>query len=244
MNIFADRYQFRARIIPEFLTVLPLAIVLVSFAGELLVFGLLSFALFFIFFQGHFSSKLGRNLQNKLYKQNKLEWHDNYLFKLYQEDKHHKYIVLLKQAVQKSGKKNPFTMKDTSKRTDQIDQIMTWIREQTRDIEKFSTVFDKNCDYGYFRNMLALRPWALGSLVLAIVVLSLSHLSLPLVLTLDISLIKSQFEYWLSAGSFWFLFGLLWVVFWLKVSSVDALNKASRNYIEALLQSVEGIEAK
>lgn len=41
------------------------------------------------------------------------------------------------------------------------------LREATRDQTRFPLVFKENCNYGYRRNVLGLKPWAIGSCVLA-----------------------------------------------------------------------------
>ena len=92
MNIVADRYQFRARIIPEFLTVLPLLLLLISHVEDILVLGFLSFALFFVFFQGHYSSRLGRQLEDSLRKKQTLKSNSDFLLELHHKNPEDKYI--------------------------------------------------------------------------------------------------------------------------------------------------------
>lgn len=244
MNILADRYQFRARIIPEFLTVFPLVILLIAFVKNLLVLGFLSFALFFIFFQGNFSSRLGRKLQKKLRKEKKLEWGSDFLCKLYEENKNDKYVLLLKSAAQKSGK-DALGSFDESKKVEQIDQIIIWIKEQTRNTDNFPTVFDKNCDYGFYRNMLGMRYWALGTMTLTILLLFLPTLIIRITPTLCVDIVYPLFEEGkLMIGGVWFLLVVSWVVFWTKIISIKALNQASKSYIKALLKAVEGIDGE
>lgn len=242
MNILADRYQFRARMIPEFLTVFPLVILLVASVKDILVLGFLSFALFVIFFQGHFSSRLGRKLQKKLLKEKKLERDSDFLCKLYKENKDNKYVLLLKNAARKSGKRDPFSFDKSCERVKQIDQIIAWIREQTRDLENFPTVFDKNCDYGFYRNMLGMRCWAFGAMILALVLLFLPTLTIQRSPMLYVDTSYPLFEEGeLIMESVWFLLAVAWIGFWTKIISIEALNKASENYIKALLKAVEGI---
>ena len=229
--------------IPEFLTVFPLVILLAASVKDILVLGFLSFALFVIFFQGHFSSRLGRKLQKKLLKEKKLERDSDFLCKLYKENKDNKYVLLLKDAARKSGKRDPFSFDESCDRAKQIDQIIAWMREQTRDIENFPTVFDKNCDYGFYRNMLGMRCWALGAMILALVLLFLPTLTIHRTPILYVEIAYPLFEEGKSTvESLWFLLVVVWIVFWTKIISIEALNKASGNYIKALLKAVEGID--
>ena len=245
MNILADRYQFRARMIPEFLAVLPLIILLVVFVENLLVLGFLSFALFVIFFQGHFSSSSGRKLQETLLKEKEIEWNNNFLCRLHQENETNKYILLLETAAQKSEKDNPFSLDDSNEKAKQIDQIIDWIKEHTRDIEKFPAVFDKNCDYGFYRNMLAMRSWAIWATILAIILPFLPTLNIQITPTLCIFATYPLLEKdTLIIESVWLLLLVAWIIFWTRIISIEALRKASESYIETLLRAVEGINSE
>ena len=44
----------------------------------------------------------------------------------------------------------------------------SWLLEQTRDRSRFRLVFRENTNYGFRRNLLALKPWALGLDALAV----------------------------------------------------------------------------
>lgn len=194
MKVLADQYQFRARIIPEFLTVFPLVVLLVVSVEDLLVLGFLSFVLFIIFFQGHFSSRLGRKLQEKLLKEKRMEQNSDFLCKLYEEDKNNKYVLLLQDAAKKSKKEDPFFFDDSHEKAERIDRIIAWIREKTRDRENFPTVFDKNCDYGFYRNMLGMRYCSLGAMILAIVLLFLPTLVIQITPVLCVDTAYPLFE--------------------------------------------------
>ena len=47
----------------------------------------------------------------------------------------------------------------------------SWLLAQTRDRERFGLLFRENINYGFRRNIWALRPWAFGLEVVAIVVI-------------------------------------------------------------------------
>ncbi|TIS85335.1 MAG: hypothetical protein E5W99_12435, partial [Mesorhizobium sp.] len=40
-------------------------------------------------------------------------------------------------------------------------QCYNWLRENTRDTEKFRILFNENIAYGYYRNLLALKPYGI-----------------------------------------------------------------------------------
>jgi hypothetical protein len=42
------------------------------------------------------------------------------------------------------------------------------LRSSTRDRKKFPLVFEENCDYGYRRNLLGLRPWGLVAVLVGL----------------------------------------------------------------------------
>ena len=250
MNIFADRYQFRARIIPEFLAVLPLVVLLVVSVKDILVLGFLSFALFFIFFQGYFSSRLGRQLQDELLKEGKLNWGSTFLLQRYEKNSEDKYVLLLQNAVNKfnavnkSNVDDPFTLTEEQRKAEEIDKIIDWLREQTRDKESFPAVFDKNCDFGFDRNMLALRCHAIRVLVLAIILLFLPTLVIQTTPMIGIDLTHPLINNGkLLIWSVWFLLIIAWVIFWTRVVSIESLNKSSEYYIKSLLHAVDGVES-
>ncbi len=236
MNIVADRYQFRARIIPEFLTVLPLLLLLVTYVGSLLVLGFLSFALFFVFFQGHLSSRQGRKLEKKLKASKKLPLNSDYLLGLYNKDIKNEYVLLLEDAAERSGIESPFLIKDNMERAKKIEQVITWLREHTRDTEKFPAVFDKLCDYGFYRNTLALRKWALGASLLAFFLLLFPTIKFDF----DFSDILE--DRMLSIKTIWLLLLAIWLFFWTKIISLGELKIANESYLTTLLMATTATE--
>lgn len=243
MNIVADRHQFRARIIPEFLTVLPLLLLLISQVQDILVLGFLSFALFFVFFQGHFSSRLGRKLEDNLRKNQKLKSNSDFLLELYDNDHKDNYISNLEEAAEKANKTSPFTGNITKERAEKIDLILSWLRENTRDIESFPAVFDKLCDYGFYRNMLALRIWALGISLLALIlfVIPIVRIQLPPDISVDFThSLGDGYEFELFSTSILLAAG--WITFWMRVISLKALQRANENYLKTLLRASSSVE--
>ena len=53
----------------------------------------------------------------------------------------------------------------------------SWLLAQTRDRERFGLLFRENINYGFRRNVWALRPWAFGLEVIAIVVVGVVALN-------------------------------------------------------------------
>lgn len=242
MNIVADRYQFRARIIPEFFTALPVLILLISNVQNILILGFLSLALFFAFFQGHFSSQLGRNLQEKLRKEKKIISNSEFLIARYRANKDDEYIAYIQETATKSGKELDFNLEDEAKIAQQIDSIISWLREHTRDIEKFPAVFDKLCDYGFQRNMLALKYWVLGITALTglLFIIKSVTIGFPLHFALEFNadlLEKNWKKYEITMGSVWIFLIFCWLFLWVKVISLNALKKANEEYITTLLKA-------
>lgn len=246
MNIFADRYQFRARIIPEFLAVLPILILLISHVGSLLIFGFLSLALFFVFFQGHLSSKLGRELEEKLRTKKKLPLNSDYIIELFEPDAEHKYISLLNDAAEKSEIGSPFPIHNKVEKAQKIDKIISWLIEHTRDTEKFPAVFDKLCDYGFCRNTLALRNLALSVSSLAFLLLLFPSITIELdgffwEFTYD-HLLYDEIRDTLNIDNIWFFLITFWIVFWTRIISLKALQRANENYLKTLLRASSSVK--
>ena len=241
----ADRYQFRARIIPEFLTALPLVLLLISHVQSLLVFGFLSVALFFVFFQGHFSSRLGRKLEDNLRMSQKLQLNRDYLLALHADCPSHKYISNLEEAAEKANKDSPFLPNNAEEKAKRIDPILSWLKENTRDVENFPAVFDKLCDYGFYRNMLALRNWALGISLLALLLFAIPKISVQLFPIIKIQLFPNKAlaihrlgnGYEVELFTTWMLLLIGWVIFWTRVISLKALQRANEAYLTTLLSA-------
>ena len=243
MNIFADRYQFRARIIPEFLTVFPLVIFIISFTSNILVLGFLSIALFFIFFPGHFSSRQGRKLERKFFDNGKLKENVVLIEELSQGERGQEIADLIELASQKANIANPLS---TSEEKDKnVKMLFDWLTEHTRDIEKFPAVFDKLCDYGFYRNMLAMKGMAFMSLALAI--------TLPVLPWVVVDLYSSPYFYVVASKlaedkiiipNIWGFFVIVWLVYWTQAISVRAVQQAREDYLLTLIKAVHSVEAE
>lgn len=243
MNIVADRHQFRARIIPEFLTVLPLLLLLVSHVQDMLVLGFLSFALFFVFFQGHFSSRLGRKLESKLRKNEQLKSNSDFLLELYDKHPEDRYISNFEEAAEKANETSPFLLSKKEEQAKQINLVISWLRDNTRDVERFPAVFDKLCDYNFHRNMLALRIWALGVSLLALILFVIPIITVQLFpnITLEFThRLGDGYEIEFFSTSILLVVG--WVVFWTRVISLKALQRANKNYLKTLLRTSSSVE--
>ena len=238
MNIVADRYQFRARIIPEFLTVLPLVLLFISHVQNILVLGFLSFALFFVFFQGHFSSSLGRKLERSLRKSQKLESNSDYLIGLHEQNPNDQNIQNLEDAAKKANEVSPFSQGSRAETVMQIDRIVSWLIENTRDKEQFPAVFDKLCDFGFYRNMLALRVYALLTSLLAVLLFALPTITAQIFPSATIR-VDHRFGIFLKieVDTMWLALAIGWVSFWLAVITLKKLQAANKTYLATLLKA-------
>ncbi len=242
MNIVASKHQFRARIIPEFFAALPILILLISNVESILVFGFLSLALFFAFFQGHFAARLGRKLEKKLLREKKLISNSEFLIARYQKNGQDKYIMYILEAASKSRNEIDFTLKDKTETAKQINHVIQWLKERTREDEKFPTVFDKLCNYGFQRNMLALKYWVLGITALTglLFIIKSVTIGFPLHFALEFNadlLEKNWKKYEITMGSVWIFLTACWLYLWIKVISLNALKKANEEYITTLLKA-------
>lgn len=243
MNIFANRYQFRARIIPEFLSVSPLVVLVVSFTDDIIVLGVLSITLFFILFQGHFSSQLGRKLEKKLKKNGKMKSNLVLIKELCQSERGQEIAKLIELASQKANITNPLSIPEEEEKN--VKLLVDWLAEHTRDEKKFPAVFDKLCDYGFYRNMLALRWTALVSPLLSLVLPILPNVIVNFEFDQFFSLASSQFiENGVIVNISWVLFIIAWIAYWTNVITIKSLQQASQNYIETLIKAVHSVKSK
>ena len=82
-----------------------------------------------------------------------------------------RYRAFLERAVPELTLVSPAVEQRCSQKADDGYQSATdWLLTQTRDHERFALLFRENINYGFRRNVWALRPWAFGLETIAIVV--------------------------------------------------------------------------
>ena len=110
--------------------------------------------------------------------------------------------------------------------------VVTALKARTRDAKRYPLVFVENCNYGFQRNLLAMRPVGLLVCALSVVVLiALAVLRSALDLEIEV------FD--LTAG----FFGLiLLTAMWFFVPSSSRVRGAADHYAERLLETIMGLE--
>ena len=160
-----------------------------------------------------------------------------------QSDKGREIADLIELASQKANIANPLNILEEKDKN--IKLLVDWLIEHTRDREKFPAVFDKMCDYGFYRNMLAMKWIAFISLGLSIALPFLPNATIDLKVSPYLSSTASPFaEDRIIIPSIWIFFAIIWLVYWTKAISIKALQQASQDYLLTLMKSVHGVEAE
>lgn len=112
------------------------------------------------------------------------------------------------------------------------DEAVAVLRERTRDTNRFRLVFAENKEYGFRRNSLGLRPYALAIAFIAL------GLSIAFVIhgNRDDS---STWTRWGVAGGISFACVLYW---WFYVTS-DWVRKAAELYADRLIESIDTLRS-
>lgn len=109
------------------------------------------------------------------------------------------------------------------------DVAVSQLRTKTRGLSGFELVFEENRNYGYWRNLRAMRPF--GVLVA----------SSSLVVVAAAAVLAAWGDALAATPRSWFVLGallsLLWLVFWILVPTERAVKRASDRYAERLFES-------
>ncbi len=101
------------------------------------------------------------------------------------------------------------------------------LREATRDEKQFSLVFKENCNYGFRRNTLGLRPWAIAScLIAALSPALIVIMDKPEFLNADVGLAVTLIGLDLIAAAAWW-----------RLVNADWVKQTAFAYAERLLES-------
>jgi hypothetical protein len=231
-----DAYDVRARLYPTLLVVLPAALLTISIfpaslRGWSLLWGL------FVWCGGTvLLAQIGRDPGKK--KQTKLfnEWGgvptirilrysntSNKELLIHRHKKLQSLIPDLKIPGEDEEIANP-------KKADAIYHTCTkFLRERTRDKDKFRLVFEENCNYGFRRNLWAMKPFGVS-------------LSLIAFLIISYKILKSGIGNMLAADPQVILcaiFCLLLFIFWLFCFTEKWVEIAADAYADRLLSSVD-----
>lgn len=171
-----DKYTFRARLAPSLIVALPVGLLVVgcfpdALVGWSLIWGIVSWAGGAILL-----SQIGRDMgvrkESTLFQlwggkpTSKLLRHSESSNAITLSRRHKAIGALLKDITMPT----PEEEKANPGKADEIYEAgITILRERTRDRNKFGLVFEENCNYGFRRNLWAMKPIgliiAVGSLV-------------------------------------------------------------------------------
>lgn len=111
-------------------------------------------------------------------------------------------------------------------RADNIYETATdQLRRATRDKEQFPLVFEENCHYGYRRNVLGLRSWAIG-------ICLVTTLALGTLLIMDSSLVRSERGVLAALAAL----NLVAAAAWWRLVNADWVKQPAFAYAQRLLE--------
>jgi hypothetical protein len=160
-----DEYEIRARLFPALLTVasLPIIVVALGFREEPLVTSLLALftAIGGPLVLAYLVREQGGQLQEKLFS----DWGGpptTALLRAEDQGERDSKRLQRRRAVEKVWGSSLPSREDEVKDPVAADEVyesaVSWLREHTRDKKVFPLVFSENCNYGFHRNLLALKP--------------------------------------------------------------------------------------
>lgn len=162
---FLDTYSLKARLFPAILTVAPVVILCLlcaSWVDPGLPEAVGAVAVMVLFFAAsNLARRFGRAKEREMFadtggRPRNLELtHADKTFPASQKSRYHDYLAA------QLGLAAPTTDDEQARPEDAqafYDQAYGWLRENTRDTEAFKLLFNENISYGYYRNLLGLKP--------------------------------------------------------------------------------------
>lgn len=162
---FLDTYSLKARLFPAILTVAPaviLCLLCASWVDPGLPEAVATVAVMVLFFAAaNLARRFGRAKERKVFaktggRPRNLELtHANATFPASQKCRYGDFLagqLGLPAPTEEEERSDPETAQAF------YDQAYGWLRENTRDTEAFKLLFNENISYGYYRNLLGLKP--------------------------------------------------------------------------------------
>lgn len=119
------------------------------------------------------------------------------------------------------------------KEADKIyESYVKFLREKTRDRNKFILVFEENCNYGFRRNLLGLKPFGL-------ITSSIAFISIVIQIIIMLVFNDDMIPFELFAISFIIFFIFL---IWIFIINSSWVKLAADDYAESLFASIDIIE--
>lgn len=167
--VFLDAYTVRARLFPAVLAIAP-AIALFLLAGRLTYPGfpevITALAIAVLFFAASdLARRMGKRKERELFastggrpENQELSYLDDTL-DAETKERYHRFLAG-KLGLQPPTREEEIQNPDRATRF--YRQCYTWLRENTRDIEKFKVLFNELINYGFRRNLLGLKLFGIG----------------------------------------------------------------------------------
>ncbi len=238
-----DPYERRARLYPALLSVAPLAVMFVCLYGQKLTawssVGSVLVGCGALYLFSSVARDAGKRIEAALFR----DWggkpttqvlrHSNTLIDSITKQRYH--------AALSKGIKIPFpNAEDEGRNPVAADEIyqsaVRWLIEQTRDAKKFDLILKENIAYGFHRNMLGLKPAAVGIAMLALLLVLLDQ-GVVIGQTPFVNMHKITELSGLAILSLAVSCGLL--VLWCVVFTKETVRRVAFAYAERLLQACE-----
>ncbi|MVA97964.1 hypothetical protein GN330_11985 [Nitratireductor sp. CAU 1489] len=162
---FFDTYSLKARLFPAILTVAPVVILCLlcaSWVDPGLPEAVGAVAVMVLFFAAaNLARRFGRAKEREIFSdtdgrpRNPELTHADSTFPASQKGRYRDYLAA------QLGLPAPTAHDEQERPRDAqafYDQAYVWLRENTRDTEAFKLLFNENISYGYYRNLLGLKP--------------------------------------------------------------------------------------
>ena len=237
MKISFDEYSQKARIKPGLITVLPIGLAVLAFNpggvfGWAIIWSLITISGGTLLIS-EIGRDLGKNKEKKLYEMwggmpsVRMLRHHNNINAEELKIRHKKLSELIVDIKIPSANEE---LQDNKKADNIYGVCSTFLRNNTRDVEKFSLIFKELCSYGFRRNL-----WGLKSIGIFINILGLVLIAIKLYYSFE-NQITVQPILWIAL-SINFVLLFVWVA-WIKVNWVKIAADA---YAERLLESVDSL---
>jgi len=185
-----DLYTIKARLFPAIIALFPAVALLVGVLslsefdfGQILV--AIGLAVLFSIFSG-VARRAGKRVERKMYRDNggyptfdMLTYDD----RTFSDQSKARYLNFLGSKIGTAPPTMQDALADPAAARDFYNRAGAWLRENTRDVAAFRVLFDENITYGFYRNLLGLKPAAvvLNVLVSLICGAALAGYDIPLI---------------------------------------------------------------
>ncbi|MGX5806038.1 hypothetical protein ACWGS9_33235 [Bradyrhizobium sp. Arg314] len=175
MNDYLDAYSIKARLAPAALAIAPVIVLIVlafNWVQPSLPEAIIGAAVTVLFFAAsNIARRLGKRKERQLFAATggRPENRElNHLDKTLDDKTKKRYRQFLAKQLDQPAPTRDMEIEDPDEAAAFYVQCYNWLRENTRDTDKFRILFNENITYGYYRNLLALKPYGIGLNLLTI----------------------------------------------------------------------------